>query len=739
MKRTLAVLSSLLLIGLVASLGSDLVDSKDAESPTHSQTDLSGIKSLRLRNQSSQAAKVAQRGSPKKTARDRKALSDQRTSKKSLGRVGHDDNKQSDGETQPRLKSSSQKNSGGKAKQGQGGSATSKRTIRWRKNKEGRLVPVYDSKVRAELEQSADKIADQRGTVLGVLETVSNKAITGYAYDWKKPEQILAVDIYIDGFLVKTIQANQSRAGAGAKSPLYSQKGFATGPIEQLKDGVKHTVQAFAHMATAENNEVKVVELAGSPRTIGGATLPHGRIENVQGQTVTGWALDPGQPNKTLEVELIWDGESQGRFAASSPTPVGYNPSPSLNLHWFQLELPEHDEKTQHTLQIIVRRDALQRELDRSPWLINKDVENENKIPYGALTFANDAQISGWALDPDIEDQAISVDIYIDGDFLERPVADKLFAALIHRPDVKNPNHLWIVDIPEKYKDGKEHSLSVFAVNNPDGANPELSGSPRFFRSEVNNNPIGYVDVVNTSVMGGWAYDADAGAEAIDIEIWIDGALWKVLPANGQRADLVPVVCPEAGHGWSVKAPESLKDGKFHVVRVYARNTPNGPKTELSRSPRELAAKKPYLGVSVQGEAGRGLKVTRVFDSSPAQVASIQLNDIITSYNNQSAQVDPVVFEQWVLARSIDEAITLMIDRDVSIETPLLSSLAPAIKTQIEAFESEAIAGGNPSPKTIELGDGRKVHLQSRDQIMVQSWSNRISMNVYPVLKQQGK
>lgn len=738
MKRTLAVFSSLLLMGLVASLGSDLIAPTEDDALSHSEAEIARLEQLKIAGLEARAAKPGNAGIQRQTGARRKVGPEDGSGEKSSGGLNSPGGQSKSSPNAP-FKSKPPPTPGKKAKALQGKGAKPGRTLRWRKNKNGRLVPVYDSKDRAELEQNADKIAEQRGTLIGVLEAVSEKSISGYAYDWKKPELILAVDVYIDGFLVKSVQSNENRSAAGAKSPLYSQKGFSTGPLEQLKDGVKHTVQAFAHVAGEQDGELKIVELAGSPKTFGGATLPQGRIEAVGAGVVTGWALDPGALTKTLEVELIWDGESQGRFPASAPTPVGHNPMAALNLHWFQWELPEHDEKTQHTLQIIVHRDSLQRELDRSPWIINKDVENENKIPYGALTFANDNQISGWALDPDIEDQAISVDIYVDGEFLERQVADKLFAALIHRPDVKNPNHLWIVDIPEKYKDGKEHSLSVFAVNNPDGANPELSGSPRFFRSEVNNKPVGYVDVVNANILGGWAYDSDAGAEAIDIEIWIDGALWKVITANGNRPDLVPVVCPEAGHGWSIKSPEILKDGEFHVVRVYARNTPNGPKTELSRSPRELAAKKPYLGLSVQGAVGRGLKVTGVDNSSPAQGTGIQLNDVITSYNNQSAQVDPIVFEQWVLARSIGEAITLVIERDVSIETPLISSLPDAIKTQIEAFEGQVLAGSNPKPKTLETGDGRKVQLQVRNQSMVQTWSNRQTLTVYPVLKQRGQ
>lgn len=731
MKRSLALTCTAIMIGLVASLGSELLDSGESTFVEYGHEQSAEDRgSLSIEGRAVRRSK-----SSKRAAAEQRSGSEAEQESSGAGFSAEDKGQAGSSEGGSGPNQVSQRSPGAKVLAGgQAGESPRGPVLRWRKDSRGRRVPVYDSKERARLDQSADKIADQRGTLLGALEAVTAASVTGYAYDWKKPDLVVTVDVYVDGFLVKSVQANQKRA---SKSPLYSQKGFASGPLEALKDGVKHTVQVFARLAAEDGEGASVVELAGSPRTFGGATVPVGRIEQVTGGTVIGWVLDPGQPSKPLEVELLWDGQSQGVVLANQGTPPGQNPAPELDQHWFQWTLPEHDEKTQHTLQLIARRGSLRRELDRSPWLINRDKKNENKVPYGALTFVNDSQISGWALDPDVEDQAISVDIFIDGEFLERQVADKLFAALVHRPDVKNPNHLWILDIPEKYKDGKEHSLSVFAVNNPDGANPELSGSPRFFRSEVNNKPIGFVDVVNANILGGWAYDADAGAEAVEVEIWIDGALWKTILADGNRPDLVPVVCPEAEHGWSAPAPEILKDGKFHVVRVYARNTPNGPKTELSGSPRELAAKKPELGVSIQSIPNRGLRVSRVVENSPAQAASLRVGDVITQYNGQTAQVDPVVFEQWLLTREIGEAITLSVERDVSIETPPFSGLPQTIKTAIEAFEDQVLSGAKPQAKTLELADGRKVHLQERNQTMVQTWSQRQSLEVYPVLRQK--
>jgi hypothetical protein len=592
--------------------------------------------------------------------------------------------------------------------------------------KTGRLL-------KKDLDQKAADITRRRGTLVGVLESISPQLISGYAYDFNDPQRTLNVQIFIDGELLQSIPASQPRT-TGQKTE-FAKKAFEIGPIKSLADGRQHVVEAFAYPAE-EGSDERPIELSGSPRKFGGPVLPIGRIEtvNVAEGKVIGWALDPAHIDQALEVKILWDGQSVGRFVADKLSPAGFNPDPKLNKHWFEWSLPKYDSQKQHTLQVFVLHSAVQRELDRSPWVFNK-AAGGNQLPTGHVTFANTGQITGWALDPDFEDKAIFVDLFVDGQFLERQLANNTFAALTHLPNINNPNHLWIFNIPDSLKDGKEHSLSVFAVNQPEGANPELAGSPKIFRTELNNQAIGYVDHVSNSHFAGWAYDADAGARAVEVEIWIDGSLWKVVGADKNRQDLVPVVCPEATHGWYINAPEVIKDGQFHVVRVYARNHPSGSKNELARSPWELGAKTPVLGLAITAEKERGLRVTSISTGSAAAIAGILKGDVIIRYNENTAIVDTIVFERWIQSRSIGEEISLVLERETSIEVPLTSSLPMTIKKEIEAFELQIQTGSNPVAKSLILVDGRKVQLENRGGLFVQSWSERGERTAKATLK----
>src|SRR5439155_770373 len=70
---------------------------------------------------------------------------------------------------------------------------------------------------------------------------------------------------------------------------------------------------------------------------------------------------------------------------------------------------------------------SLEHELSGSPFKLS---EGSNRLPYGGINFVNDVQISGWAVDPDTLPKPISVDIYVDGVYVQRIPADKTFMAL---------------------------------------------------------------------------------------------------------------------------------------------------------------------------------------------------------------------------------------------------------------------------------------------------------------------
>lgn len=533
----------------------------------------------------------------------------------------------------------------------------------WSIGRDGRPVPVYGAHERALLDDEAERVSERRGTLVGTLEEVGRAGLSGFAYDYDDPAAVLEVDLFVDGFLVQTVTADLARAVQPPTAPA-ARRGFAVGALPALADDEAHVVQAFAR----RRGDAGGVELVGSPERVGGNRPPEGVLVDTRDGALQGYATDPDGP-APVRVHVRLDGRALAPVLADLPRLEGFEELGPERACWFRVPLPALEEGVPHVAQVLLE-DAqvagLLKEAADSPKGLGD--ASENRLPRGAVTFVNPTQISGWALDDDVGDAPISVDVHMDGVFWRRLVADREFAALVHQ-GIASPFHLWLIDVPPELQDGRTHTVSVFAVNQPEGANPELQGSPTTFKSVANTAPTGWVDVADVNVIGGWAYDADRGAAAVEVEVWIDGALWRVLVADGSRPDLVPVVCPEATHGWSVAAPEVLRDGEFHIVRVLARNHPGGPAQELAGSPRELGGLRCYLGVGLASAPG-GLLVNYVAEDSPAAQAGVQVGDVVVGVNDEPAPLDPEPFARWVQARVPGEAITLVLERPEPAPAP---------------------------------------------------------------------
>ncbi|HZV00268.1 MAG TPA: hypothetical protein VFF73_26355, partial [Planctomycetota bacterium] len=230
-------------------------------------------------------------------------------------------------------------------------------------------------------------------------------------------------------------------------------------------------------------------------------------------------------------------------------------------------------------------------------------------------------------------------------------------------------NHAFVFAPPNQYLDGKTHSIQFFGVNQPDGVNPELGGSPTMFVGQKNNPPQGFLDVGNTTVAAGWAYDPDAGAAPVSVEIWIDNALYQTVTANQTRPDLVPIVAPEPTHGFSCSMPDSLNDGKFHSIRAFAINVPSGPKQELAASPKEINAQAPYIGIWVKDTA-QGLQISQVAAGRAGATAGLCAGDIIRAYDGNTDKLDYSAFIAWVQTKEVGEQVVFRLWRDPSLPAP---------------------------------------------------------------------
>ncbi|MBP9686390.1 MAG: hypothetical protein KBD66_01155 [Candidatus Doudnabacteria bacterium] len=107
-----------------------------------------------------------------------------------------------------------------------------------------------------------------------------------------------------------------------------------------------------------------------------------------------------------------------------------------------------------------------------------------DRAPQGNFDIANCSSLIGWAFDADAPGQSINVDVYKDGpagsgSFVGRYLANQ------PRPDVNSAfgltgDHGFVIETPDVFKDGQQHQVYVYAINNAvGGLNPQLAGSPK--------------------------------------------------------------------------------------------------------------------------------------------------------------------------------------------------------------------------------------------------------------------
>ena len=214
----------------------------------------------------------------------------------------------------------------------------------------------------------------------------------------------------------------------------------------------------------------------------------------------------------------------------------------------------------------------------------------------GSLDNADCNTFQGWACDGSNLKQPLAIDFYSDGFagqgmFVGETTANAATNMGVAITCGGNANHGFSYPTPASLKDSKPHTIYAYAKNiiSP-GSNSLMSNKPMVIQC-ANTLPMGWLDYANTSSIGGWAYDADAGVNPIDVAVYIDGTMVvNNVIANISRPDLATSIPGIQGvnHGFSYNLP-TLSAGT-HTIDVYAINTPAGNNPELSGSPKTITA-----------------------------------------------------------------------------------------------------------------------------------------------------
>ncbi|HOI97353.1 MAG TPA: hypothetical protein PLA19_02505 [Candidatus Pacearchaeota archaeon] len=112
------------------------------------------------------------------------------------------------------------------------------------------------------------------------------------------------------------------------------------------------------------------------------------------------------------------------------------------------------------------------------------DASRTNKSPIGFFDAADCSSLAGWACDPDDYAAALQVHFYADGPAGTGSFVGETTANLAREAAVGNlcggrNNHGYAFSTPASLKDGRKHTIYVYAINTPAGNNPQLTDSPK--------------------------------------------------------------------------------------------------------------------------------------------------------------------------------------------------------------------------------------------------------------------
>ena len=122
----------------------------------------------------------------------------------------------------------------------------------------------------------------------------------------------------------------------------------------------------------------------------------------------------------------------------------------------------------------------------------------------------------------------------------------------------------------------KQSSLFKQRQNEPQ---PAVHAAPM---PQPHHQPLeGFIDGTAGGAITGWAVDRAAPHQPVNVEIYVDKAMWALLVANEPRPDLASVFGTSGRHGFQWELPLHLADGAPHTVSL--RHSPFG--AEIPGSP----------------------------------------------------------------------------------------------------------------------------------------------------------
>jgi hypothetical protein len=208
-------------------------------------------------------------------------------------------------------------------------------------------------------------VADDPGT----LDEVADDGIRGWAWDPQKPDDAVTVQILDGQKIIATLAADQQRDDLEQAQKGNGKHGFDAPMPAVLRDSRVHNV--FVRIAGRADR--RPVNLVDSPKQYrwapAASTAPAddlGTLDEIADGKISGWAWDPGDPDRPVTLELLADGQLIGSVVADELRDDLAHAGKGNGRHGFDIPLP-HSLSDGKPHKISVRIKGSNAELTDSP------------------------------------------------------------------------------------------------------------------------------------------------------------------------------------------------------------------------------------------------------------------------------------------------------------------------------------------------------------------------------------
>lgn len=176
--------------------------------------------------------------------------------------------------------------------------------------------------------------------------------------------------------------------------------------------------------------------------------------------------------------------------------------------------------------------------------------------------------------------------------------------------------------------------------------------------------PRGWLDAADCNAVAGWSQDEDTPAQANDVHLYFDGPAGQghgiAIKAGNSRQDLCTAI-GSCDHGFSLRTPASLLDGKEHPVFAYGIDTGGPNNALLAGSPKTFRCDVPALPEGM----------VRRWVTGPASFGAWRFNEFMDIVHHTDAELGAV-------PRGVDvpDAPRLVAGNDGAPEVWLLEPIA---------------------------------------------------------------